>query len=130
MPTGHRNLLSLLKSELAFLEKGGYEKPGSRAQCIFQDSPTCLNYGRLEDRRPCSECMLFWLVPPERWKEKIPCWHIPLNEQGETLDSLYRRASQEEIETAVSRWIRITIQELERTDDQEQFLHPNKEQAA
>lgn len=123
MPKDDPDVLALLKSELEFLEKGGYAKPSSRQQCIFQDSPTCLNYGRLEDRRPCSECVLFGLVPLDRRKEKIPCRHIPLNEQGETLDSLYHRRTQEVIETAVSRWLRVTIQELEREQAQNQS-HP------
>jgi hypothetical protein len=118
------DVLAALKSELEFLEKGGYAKPSSHQQSIFRDSPTCLNCGVLENRRPCSECVLFEFVPVDRRKEKIPCRYIPLNEQGETLDSLYRRAIQDVIETEVSRWLRATIQEVERRQAQSRF-HPS-----
>ncbi len=113
VPKDNCDDLARLESELAFLERGGYWKPSSRQQLIFQGSPACLNYGRLEDSRPCSECVLFRFVPLDCREERIPCRHIPLNEQGETIDSLYRGRTQEVIETAVSRWLRATIEELE-----------------
>jgi hypothetical protein len=113
MPKDDRDLLTVLKSELAFLEKGGYWKPSCRQPLIFQDAPTCLNYGCSENPRPCSECVLDELVPLNQRKEKMPCRHIPLNEHGETIDSLCRRKAQVVIETAVSRWLRATIQNLE-----------------
>jgi hypothetical protein len=68
--------------------------------------------------------MLFELVPLDRQKEKIPCRFIPLSKQGETLDLLYHRGTQEVIETAVWRWLRATIQELERKQAQNQSLPP------
>lgn len=127
MPKDGRDVLALLKSELEFLEKGGYRKPSWRAQFIFQDSLTCLNYGRLEDLKPCSECALFGLVPPEKRKETIPCRHIPLNEQRETIDSLYRWGTQDEIETAVAKWLRATIQNLEQKRAENQSRLPGME---
>src|SRR5208282_3360582 len=111
-----RNLLGVLKAELDFLEKGGYRSTGSsswRPQFIFEDSPTCLNPNAPAQRRPCSECVLMQLVPPERNRERVPCRHIRLNEQGETLDSLYRSGTPEEIEATVAKWLRAKIQELE-----------------
>jgi len=122
MPKDSPDVVGLLKSELEFLEKGGYWKPSAHQQFIFQDSPACLNYGRLKDRSPCSECLLFGLVPLDHRNEKIPCWHIPLNEQGETIDSLYRWGTQEVIETAVSRSLRARIQELGLEQAQNQSL--------
>ena len=113
MSKGERDLLALLKSELKFLEKGGYWSPSSHRQLIFQHSPACLNYGRSDDPKPCSGCALFELVPLDHRKEKVPCWHIPLNELGETIDSLQHQVTQQVIETAVSRWLRSTIQDLE-----------------
>lgn len=124
MPKDDREVLALLKSELEFVEKGGYWKASSREQFIFRDSPTCLNHRRLEDSRPCSECVLFGFVPVDRQKEKIPCRHIPLNEQGETIDSLHRRRTQESIETALSRWLRATIQDLGDKQARNQSLPP------
>jgi len=52
-------------------------------------------------------------VPPGSRGEKIPCRHIPLNEQGETLDSLYRYADRRETEEAFGTWLRSTISKLE-----------------
>ncbi len=112
-----RDLLEVLKFELKFLEKGGYGRSPRtpwRPQLIFEDSPTCLNYDTKEDRRPCSECVLVQLVPPERRKERIPCRHILLNEEGDTVDGLYRYGSQPELEEALRQWLRATIDQLER----------------
>lgn len=116
MTGDNRKLVSVLKAELKFLESGGYwsdRLPSWRAAFILEDSPTCLNFGRTADRRPCRECILMQFVPADQISKKVPCRHIPLNEQGETLDSLYRSGTQEEIETAVAKWLRARIRELE-----------------
>lgn len=116
MSKDQRDLLEVLKSELEFLEKKGYERSPTaawRPQFIFEDSPTCWNQDRKENPEPCSDCVLIQLVPPECRSEKIPCRHIPLNAAGETLDSLYRYNGQEEIEKTVGSWLRTTIQQLE-----------------
>jgi hypothetical protein len=54
-------------------------------------------------------------VPAERASEVIPCRHIPLNEHGQTLESLSGTGTQEEVETALARWLRTKIGELEAT---------------
>jgi hypothetical protein len=121
MSSDTRGLLQILKSELEFLEKGGYRNPSHaswRPQFIFQDSPTCLNFENPTHPRPCSECVLMQFVPSERRGEKVPCRHIPLNEQRETIDSFYRSGTQQELETAVAQWLRSTIQSLEREQAQ------------
>lgn len=58
------------------------------------------------------------LVPPGLRNGKIPCRHIPLNAQGETIDSLYRTGTQEETETALTIWLKSMIQKLERESAQ------------
>jgi len=57
------------------------------------------------------------LVPPPFRDEKVPCRYIPLNERSETIQSLYRCGTPEELEAAVGEWLMNTIQklELERT---------------
>jgi hypothetical protein len=118
MANKKRDLLEVLRLELEFLKDGGYRKVSSwRPQFIFEDSPTCLNYGNPAHRRPCSECVLMQLVPPSFRDEKVPCRYIPLNEQSETIQSLYRCGTPEELEATVGEWLMSTIQklELERT---------------
>jgi hypothetical protein len=116
MPKDERDLLEVLKMELAFLEGGGYGRAPRepwRPQCVFEDSPTCMNYDSKLNPGPCNDCILMELVPPESHKAKIPCRHIPLTASGETLDSLYRYGDEYEIEETVRNWLQKMIGQLE-----------------
>jgi len=106
-------LLETLKAELDFLNQGGYRKPSWRPQFIFEDSPTCLNRGG-RDPKSCSECALAAFVPTEKRESKIPCRYIRLNDQGETVDSLYRSRTQQELESTLRDWLTKEIERLER----------------
>jgi len=120
MAKDDRDLLTVLKTELAFLELGGYRTSPSarwRPQFLFEDSPTCINYGRGENPRPCSECILTDLVPEDSLSEKIPCRHIPVNAQGFTIDTYYRLGTPEEVEAALAAWLREAIERLEQERD-------------
>ena len=67
-----RDLLEVLKFELEFIEKGGYEhspQASWRPRVVFEDSPTCVNYNCKADPIPCSNCVLMHLVPPEHRDE-------------------------------------------------------------
>jgi hypothetical protein len=115
MPKDNRNLSDMLKFELEFLEQGGYgrlPREPWRARFIFEDSPTCMNFNS-KDREPCSECLLMQFVPENARKLRTPCIHIPLSPSRETLDSLYRTGTQQEIEEALGAWLRATIGRLE-----------------
>jgi hypothetical protein len=50
--------------------------------------------------------------------QAVPCRHIPLNEIGETLDSLYRTGTNEEIEQTLQSWLLETIQQLEEPSEE------------
>ena len=116
MNTDNRNLLSVLRKELEFLEKGGYHDPDSvpwRPKFIFQDSPACLNFDLSQQPKPCSDCALTQLVPENLRDKKIPCRYIPLNEKGETIDSFYRSGTRRELEAAFRGWLRTTILSLQ-----------------
>ena len=118
MHTDERDLLDVLKFELEFLEKGGYgrsPREAWRPQFIFEDSPTCMNYDCQDSPDPCTQCVLAQLVPPEFRSAKTPCRHIPLNEAGESLDTLYRYDNQPEVEDTVAKWLRATIARLQET---------------
>ena len=112
------NTLQVLKNELEFAQMGGYRAPlGWRLPFIFEDSPTCPR-----DRRcacPESNCVLMGFVPKECRYEAIPCRHIPLNEIGETIDTLYRTGTNEEIEQTLQNWLVKTIKRLEQPTQSE-----------
>jgi hypothetical protein len=116
MAKDERDPLELLKFELNFLEKGGYgssPREPWRAHLVFEDSPTCMNYDQKEHPAPCGDCLLMRFVPEGMRKEAVPCQHIPLNESGDSLNSLYRWGTQAEIEQAMRGWLLKTIRQLE-----------------
>jgi hypothetical protein len=116
MLTDDRDVLDVLKFELDFIEKGGYGRSVRTPwlpTSIFQDSLTCLNFGDPNRSHPCDECMLMALVPPERRSEKVPCHHIPLTAEGETIHHLERNEKQDAMEDVVKNWLRRMIKILE-----------------
>ena len=110
-----RDALEVLKCELEYLRSGGYSKQESWApRFIFEDSPTCLNFGHKDNPSPCSDCVLRDFVPPQDRSQRFPCRHIPLDAMGQALDTLYRHCDQAEVEKVVCNWLEVTIQRLER----------------
>ncbi len=106
---GH-NVLDILRLELRFLELGLYRAPTpGRPLLIFQDSPACPRYRAAT----CPNCALMQFVPSECRSEATPCQYIRLNESRETLDTLYRTGTQDELEETVDKWLRATIEKLE-----------------
>jgi hypothetical protein len=104
--------LDALKKELEFVEHGGYRMVmGWRPLLIFEDSPICPKPPSCAC--PDSRCMLLDFVPKERRGESVPCRHIPLNEIGETLHTLYNTATMDEIEIILGRWLKQEIAKLE-----------------
>jgi hypothetical protein len=105
MLTDERDVLEVLKAELDFIRKGRYGRAGRTPwlpSSIFQDSPTCLNFGDPDRSDPCGECLLTALVPKDRLSETVPCHHIPLNPEGETVHYLERNESREVMEGKVA----------------------------
>lgn len=111
-----RDLLALLKFELAFIEDGGYGravKTPWRPTILFRDSPTCLNFSRPDRPHPCSACWLTQFVPAEYHSDPFPCHHISLSERGESIDSLYDEDARPALEEKLAVWLRATIKKLE-----------------
>ena len=99
----HDYALSELRRELGFLDRGGYRVESHwRLPLFFEDSPICRRHG--EGTCP-SSCALLAFVPAELRDEAAPCRHIPLNEAGETLHTMYRTATMEEIEATIRCWL-------------------------
>jgi len=117
MSDDKRDVLEVLKFELQFLEQGGYGR-SVRTPWIptsaFQDSPSCLNFNDPARPHACSECLLTDFVPRKLQGEEVPCHHIPLNSEGETVHSLERQGTQLEIEEALKKWLKEAIARLEK----------------
>ena len=105
--------LRVLRNELQFLDSGGYHSPIIwRSPRIFEDSPTCPKDPW--SACPHGDCVLLEFLPEESRAQTIPCRHIPLNESGETLATLYNTGTNEEIQLALREWLRKCIAELEQ----------------
>jgi hypothetical protein len=117
MSQDKRDILDVLKFELSFLEQGGYGRSVRtpwKPTSVFLDSPSCINFNDSGRPHPCNECLLTDLVPLKNQKEDIPCHHIPLNPQGETVHSMERQREQIELEDTLKSWLRETIQRIEQ----------------
>ncbi len=129
MSEDKRDILEVLKSELAFIEQGGYEAPLRtpwKPTSIFLDSPACINFKDPQRSRPCTECLLTDFVPIRFLGEDVPCHHIPLNAHGETIYTMERQYAPSELQSAVRDWLRTTIERLEQNragNQQAQGLH-------
>lgn len=111
-----RDIFDVLKAELNFLEKGGYARTPLKpwqAKSAFQDSLTCINYGYPYRAHPCNECHLLEFVAPENQSKSIPCHFIPLNESGDTIDSLELEENEGKLEQSLKDWLRVKLHVLE-----------------
>ena len=108
MARDDRDLLELLKEELAFIEQGGYGRSVRtpwKPTSTFQDSLSCINYGYPYRAHPCNECQFIDFVSREDRATDIPCHHIPLNAQGETIADLELTDNQHKLEEEVKAWL-------------------------
>lgn len=123
MAKDERDILELLKSELEFIEQGGYGRSVRtpwQPTSPFRGSLTCVNYALPEKAHPCSECHLIDFVPENKRSEELPCHAIPLNAAGETVESLELSNNQAKLEESLKEWMRAKIRELETARSAEQ----------
>jgi len=115
MPKDEQAVLVILKSELEFIERGGYAVPGRQeaGSTMFADSLTCLNYGYPYRTQPCGECPLMEFVPDEKRSSAMPCHQIPLDSSGQTVEALEVRENQTGMQEAVKTWLRQMIHHME-----------------
>jgi hypothetical protein len=117
MTKDDRDILELLKEELAFVEQGGYGRSVRTPwlpKSAFQDSLTCINYADPNRTHPCSECPLIDFVTDEHLSEEIPCHLIPLNGTGETIEDLEAMGNQAKLEATLKQWMRSKINQIEQ----------------
>ncbi|HXD33762.1 MAG TPA: hypothetical protein VN643_21760 [Pyrinomonadaceae bacterium] len=116
MTKDDRDILELLKEELAFIEQGGYGRSVRTPwlpKSAFQDSVTCINYADSNRTHPCSDCHLIDFVGTEHLSEDIPCHYIPLNEAGETIEDLEAEGNQAKLESTLKQWMKTKIKQIE-----------------
>jgi hypothetical protein len=104
----------LLKTELDFIEKGGYGRSVRtpwKSNSSFRDSLTCVNYALPEKAHPCAECHLIDFVPSDKQAEEVPCHFIPLSATGDTVESL--EGNEAKLQDALKEWMREKIREIE-----------------
>lgn len=117
------DIIALLETELGKVEAGGYGRsPRSRLseadpwklKSMFQYSVACINHWVDPFHPPdtCEGCILLDFVPEKYKHEEVPCHFIPLNEAGETVNSLEQTGDQERLEKAVANWLRTTLSQL------------------
>ena len=112
-----KEMIEQLKFEIHMIEKGGYDVSGrdpSQNAEIFRDSITCLNVGLEEKEHPCSSCFLSEFAPPEvRNSTGDICHKIPLNEKGDTVESLKAEDDPQKLQATVLIWLKRTVKKLE-----------------
>jgi hypothetical protein len=115
-----RDVLNVLRSELEFLDGGGYApspRDPLKPPFIFEDSPTCIYRPGNATETSCQACVLVEFVPSEERRRRRPCRHIPLTDEWESAEYFYRWGSEEELEQALASWLRVTIRRIERQRD-------------
>ena len=112
-----KEMLEQLKFEILMIEKGGYEpsvRDAHHAPEIFRDSISCLNVGLEEKEHPCSSCFLSEFAPPEvRTSNDDICHKIPLNEKGDTIESLEAEDDPPKLKATLLSWLKKTVARLE-----------------
>jgi len=115
-----QELIQKLRLEKSIAVDGGYGRSVRtrwREPQYFRDSITCPNVGESEKIHPCSECFLSEYFHPSYAGLNLPCHFIPLNAEGETLDSLIRQGDVKRLELVLVRWIDATIKKLEESGE-------------
>lgn len=113
-----KEMIEQLKFEIQLIEKGRYypsvREPRHDPE-IFRDSVTCLNVGLKEKEHPCSSCFLSEFAPPGlRNSQGDICHKIPLNEKGDTVESLKAEDDPYKLQATVLGWLKKTIEKLEK----------------
>jgi hypothetical protein len=104
-----------LQGELNFIISGGYrgvKRTPEEPTPMFRHSEICINQNK-EHATSCDGCTLMHFVPPAHRKDEAPCYAIPLDTAGHTVNDL-AAGPEIEIEQRVAAWLRRMLKELER----------------
>jgi hypothetical protein len=76
-----------------------------RPSLLFWDSPVRANFDSSAIHHPYERCAIFDFISESKHELRIPCHHIPLNSERETVQSLYRQSTQKVLNHAVKNWL-------------------------
>lgn len=117
--TEKEHILEQLKLEREFIHRGGYRtsvRTRRKPPTHLRDSVTCINVNvsKAKEMQPCDRCFWWDLIPTEHRHKRMPCRYIPLDEEGNTVESLDERGDREQTEGKLSAWLDTTIARLEQ----------------
>jgi hypothetical protein len=114
-----KEMIEKLNFEIEMIEKGGYypsvREPRHNPE-FFRDTITCPNVGLEGEKKefPCSSCFLSQFLPPEmRNSNDDICHKIPLNQIGDTIESLKAEDDPQKLQAIVLGWLKRTVAKLE-----------------
>ncbi len=106
MASDKRTLVMLLRQEILNSRRG-------RGAAIFSHTLLCPNHSKGTVEESCLQCRLQEYIPPELRQQLMPCFDIPLDSAGRTLDLLTQKSSLQECEQAMRAWMEKTLEQLE-----------------
>ncbi len=95
-PEAKRRALGLLRIEIENLRKRGF------------GGSLCMGIGAGPSFDCCENCPLVDLAPSEHRNAESPCRHIPLNQQGESIETILRKGDQTYLEAQLITWMEQT----------------------
>lgn len=115
-------LIIMLEKELDILERGGHGSPAGaprQAAKVFEDSLACINHWLVPNHSPdvCNGCVLLDFVPEGFRSKPHACRFIPLNSEGDTVESLTSLEDHGRLEEAIRGWLKSTIEKLRHSPD-------------
>jgi CheY-like chemotaxis protein len=115
---GNHDILEALELVLAFLDNAERQGIGPatllQQRALFRNSPLCTDLRNSHFIDPCSHCPLLGFVPAHRRFETLPCHHIPLNADGETITRIDFLNQQYKLYRLVKDWLQSAMRCLEQ----------------
>jgi hypothetical protein len=112
-----KETIDRLKFEIEMIEDARYYPAvgdPTHNRELFRDSINCPNVGLTSKQHACSSCFLSQFLPPElRNSQGDICHEIPLDVNGDTIESLKAKDDPYKLQATVLLWLRRTVTQLE-----------------
>ncbi len=106
MASDKQTLVMLLRQEILNSRQG-------RGGAIFSHTLLCPTHDKEMSEEACLQCHMQEYIPPGFRQQFMPCFDIPLDSTGQTLDLLTQKSSLHECEQAMRAWMEKTLEQLE-----------------